>query len=67
MNPQPTDKSKAKILMVDDKLENLRLLTVILKEAGYSVPAVASRKNGAGIGVQHPPRSDSAGYPNAEN
>ncbi|MCP4108003.1 MAG: response regulator [Desulfobacteraceae bacterium] len=34
---QRADKSEAKILIVDDKPENLRLLTGILKEKGYTV------------------------------
>jgi len=37
MSTQHTDKSEAKILIVDDNPENLRLLTGILKEKGYIV------------------------------
>ncbi|MCP4691866.1 MAG: response regulator, partial [Desulfobacterales bacterium] len=37
MSIQQTNESDAKILIVDDKPENLRLLTGILKEKGYLV------------------------------
>jgi len=42
MNTQYMDESEAKILIVDDKPENLRLLTSILKEAGYIVRQLRS-------------------------
>jgi len=38
------DQSEAKILIVDDKPENLRLLAAILKEAGYIVRQLRSGK-----------------------
>jgi len=44
MNTQYMDQSEAKILIVDDKPENLRLLTAILKEAGYTVRQLQSGK-----------------------
>jgi len=55
MNTQNTDKSEAKILIVDDKPEKLRLLTVILKEAGY---VVRQLRNGKMVmsSVSMPPR-----------
>ncbi len=37
MNTQYAHEMEAKILIVDDKPENLRLLTGILKEKGYIV------------------------------
>ena len=44
MNTQYMDQSEAKILIVDDKPENLRLLTAILKKAGYIVRQLRSGK-----------------------
>jgi len=44
MSTKYTDKAEAKILIVDDKPENLRLLTVILKEDGYIIRTL---RNGA--------------------
>ncbi len=37
MNAQHNQESKATILIIDDKPENLRLLSVILEEAEYTV------------------------------
>ncbi|CAN2050061.1 histidine kinase [Candidatus Magnetomoraceae bacterium gMMP-1] len=44
MNTLHTDESESKILIVDDKPENLRLLTKILKEKGYIVRQLRNGK-----------------------
>ncbi|CAN2043878.1 histidine kinase [Candidatus Magnetomoraceae bacterium gMMP-13] len=44
MNTLHTDESESKILIVDDKPENLRLLTKILKEKGYIVRQLRNEK-----------------------
>jgi len=49
------DQSEAKILIVDDKPENLRLLTAILKKAGYIVRQLRSGKRVMASVLDAPP------------
>jgi CheY-like chemotaxis protein len=44
MDTPPTDETEARILIVDDKPENLHLLTVILKQEGYAVRQLRNGK-----------------------
>jgi len=55
MIAQYMDQSEAKILIVDDKPENLRLLTTILKEAGYVVRQLRSGKRVLASVLDDPP------------
>jgi len=55
MNTQYMDQSEARILIVDDKPENLRLLTAILKEAGYGVRQLRSGKRVMASVLDDPP------------
>ncbi|MDM8551557.1 response regulator [Desulfobacterales bacterium HSG2] len=50
-----TDESNAKILIVDDKLENLRLLARILKEKGYVVRQLREGKMVMSSVLSNPP------------